>query len=158
MSPVAAVRLLVGVGEAGAPDLLTRVGRLVPLRGQEVLLVHVVDTGVRGELQLGRERVPRRPLPPHRARAVGDAEREAARSLLDEAAAVARELGAEAYARPAEGEPGRVLCALATEHGCTAIAVGARGVRSDRPGPHSVGHTARFVLDHAPCPVVLVRG
>jgi nucleotide-binding universal stress UspA family protein len=24
-------------------------------------------------------------------------------------------------------------------------------------GPHSVGHVARFVLDHAPCPVMLVR-
>jgi nucleotide-binding universal stress UspA family protein len=25
------------------------------------------------------------------------------------------------------------------------------------PGPKSVGHTARFVLDHAPCPVLLIR-
>lgn len=25
------------------------------------------------------------------------------------------------------------------------------------PGPKSVGHTARFVLDHAPCPVLLLR-
>jgi hypothetical protein len=24
-------------------------------------------------------------------------------------------------------------------------------------GPPSVGHTARFVVDHAPCPVLLVR-
>ncbi len=25
------------------------------------------------------------------------------------------------------------------------------------PGPKSVGHVARFVLDHAPCPVLLIR-
>jgi hypothetical protein len=24
-------------------------------------------------------------------------------------------------------------------------------------GPKSIGHVARFVLDHAPCPVLLVR-
>jgi len=24
-------------------------------------------------------------------------------------------------------------------------------------GPKSVGHVARFVLDHAPCPVLLIR-
>jgi nucleotide-binding universal stress UspA family protein len=160
MSAVAAVRLLVGVAEMGAPGLLARVNGLVALRGHEVLLVHVIDTGPRSELHLGRERVPRRPLPPHRERAVGEAEREAARTLLDEAAAIARRLGAETYAGTAEGEPGRVLCALAAEHGCTAVAVGARAreAAEGRPGPHSVGHTARFVLDHAPCPVLLVRG
>jgi nucleotide-binding universal stress UspA family protein len=32
--------------------------------------------------------------------------------------------------------------------------------RHGRPGgcsPRSVGHTARFVLDHAPCPVLVLR-
>jgi hypothetical protein len=30
-------------------------------------------------------------------------------------------------------------------------------VRDSRhPGPHSLGHAARFVVDHAPCNVVLV--
>lgn len=155
---MAAVRLLAGVAEVGAAGLLRRVGRLVPLEGQEVLLAHVIDPGTRGELQLGRERVPRRPLPPHRARAVGEAEQAAARAMLDEAAEIARGLGARTYTLVAEGEPGRVLCALAAEHGCSAVAVAARTGRSERPGPHSVGHTARFVLDHAPCPVVLARG
>ena len=27
-----------------------------------------------------------------------------------------------------------------------------------RLGPASVGHTARFVIDHAPCDVLLLRG
>ena len=154
------MRLLVGIGEAGAGELLARVGRIVPLGGNEVLLVHVIDPRARRELNLGRERAPHRPLPPHRERALGLAEQEAARSVLAEAVEVARRLGAEPYARPAEGEPGRVLCAHAAEHVCSAIAVGAR-VRlgpPERAGPHSVGHTARFVLDHAPCPVLLVRG
>lgn len=25
------------------------------------------------------------------------------------------------------------------------------------PGPKSIGHTARFIIDHAPCPVLLLR-
>lgn len=32
----------------------------------------------------------------------------------------------------------------------------ARDGDRDRLGPHSLGHAARFVVDHAPCPVLLV--
>jgi len=31
-------------------------------------------------------------------------------------------------------------------------------VGANEPGPHSDGHTARFVLDHSSCPVLLIRG
>ncbi len=42
------------------------------------------------------------------------------------------------------------------------ILLGNRHVRGPHeppypPGPKSVGHVARFVLDHAPCPVLLLR-
>ncbi len=32
----------------------------------------------------------------------------------------------------------------------------ARDGDQHRLGPHSLGHTTRFVVDHAPCPVLLV--
>jgi nucleotide-binding universal stress UspA family protein len=42
------------------------------------------------------------------------------------------------------------------------IVIGNRRIRAPHepphpPGPKSVGHVARFVLDHAPCPVLLLR-
>jgi len=38
------------------------------------------------------------------------------------------------------------------------LVVGASVDRREQPGPHSDGHTARFVLDHSSCPVLLIRG
>lgn len=154
------MRILVGVAERGAPELLEELDGILPLRGHELVLAHVIDTGVRGELERERGRLhPPRPLPPHRLRVIGEAERHAAAAVLAEADQAARALGAGAKAVTAEGEPGRVLARLVDEQGCAVAVVGARIDRRDEPpGPHSVGHTARFVLDHSPRPVLLLRG
>jgi nucleotide-binding universal stress UspA family protein len=153
------VRVLVGVAEHGAPGLLAEIDRLIPLDGQELLLVHVIDNGMRGEIDLARGRLLHRPMPHHRLRAIGEAERRAAEAALREAAEVAARFGATAETVAAEGEPGRVVAGIAAQRGCQLVAVASRVDRRDeRPGPHSVGHTARFVLDHAPCPVLLLRG
>jgi nucleotide-binding universal stress UspA family protein len=85
---------------------------------------------------------------------LAQAERDAAVAILQEAASGAP----GSQTRLEEGEPGRVLCRVAAEEGATLLVVGARnGPGPDAAEPHSVGHTARFVLDHAPCPVLLVR-
>lgn len=156
------MRLLIGIGERGGAQLLGEVDRILPLRGQELVLAHVIDTGARGELGLLRERHhPARPMPGRRARDIGDAERDAAARALAEAGAVAERLSAQVVARVVgEGEPGRLVSALAADHRCVLVAVASREERSpdEKRGPHSVGHTARFVLDHSPCPVLLVRG
>src|ERR1700682_2843455 len=56
------------------------------------------------------------------------------------------------------GEPGRVLTRLAAERRASLIVIGARNSDGDlSPGPKSLGHTARFVLDHSPCPALLLR-
>jgi nucleotide-binding universal stress UspA family protein len=47
-----------------------------------------------------------------------------------------------------------VLAAL----GDADLLVLARDGERDRPGPRSIGHATRFVLDHAPCDVLLVWG
>jgi nucleotide-binding universal stress UspA family protein len=153
------MRLLVGVAEQGGAELVSELDRLIPLRDHEVLLAHVIDTGVRGEIGLERARFMAGPLPRRRARQVGEAEQEAASAALAEARAPLRELGVRVSTEIGEGEPGRVLSALAAERGCALVVVASRPHRgAERPGPHSVGRTARFVLDHSPRPVLLIRG
>jgi nucleotide-binding universal stress UspA family protein len=156
------MRLLIGIGERSGARLIAELDRILPLRGQEVVLAHVIDTGARGELGLLRERRhPARPMPGRRARDIGDAERDAAARALAEARAAAERVGAKVVAGViGEGEPGRLVSALAADHHCLLVALASREERSpdEKAGPHSVGHTARFVLDHSPCPVLLVRG
>lgn len=153
------MRIVVGVAERGAPGLLAELARILPLSGAELLLAHVIDNGVRGELDLTRGRLLPRPLPPHRLRSIGEAERQAASAAVAESAEAVRALGVRAETVIAEGEPGRMLCRLAEERRCGLVVVAVRVDRSFEPsGPRSVGHTARFVLDHSPCPVLLLRG
>jgi len=65
--------------------------------------------------------------------------------------------GAEALQR--EGRPEREIVNAAAEWGADLIIICPRAEYKDKHkiGPKSVGHVARFVLDHAPCPVLLVR-
>lgn len=153
------MKVMVGVARRGAPELLADLNRILPLRRMELLLVHVIDNGARGEIDLSRGRLLPRTMPRHRLHAIEDAERQAAKAALDEAAAAAEALGARGETVTAEGEPGRVLSLLAQERGCDLVTLRVReDPHMERAGPHSLGHTARFVSDHSPCPVLLVRG
>ena len=91
---------------------------------------------------------------------------EAARALLDDAeerltgglATAADRVAAasrgEAYTKvrkvAASGHAENVLMEAAADADVLVIARDSR-----HPGPHSIGHAARFVVDHAPCTVVL---
>ncbi|MBO0746637.1 MAG: universal stress protein [Candidatus Dormibacteraeota bacterium] len=146
--------VVVGVGESNPAHAVHGLRETLGEDAGPLLLCHVIDNGARGELGMGRGFGPHRRHPGHHARAVVQAERDAAAAILSEAARAA----ARSETRVEEGEPGRVLCRLAGEVGAALLAVGARnGPGPDSPEPHSIGHTARFVLDHAPCPVLLVR-
>jgi nucleotide-binding universal stress UspA family protein len=74
---------------------------------------------------------------------------EAAESLLSDAA---RRLGRPAETVAARGRPEDVVIAAARD---ADVLVLVRDGRELHPGPHSLGHATRFVLDHAPCTVVL---
>lgn len=154
------MRVLIGVAEQEGTELLSELDRLLPLRGKELVLAHVIDTGVRGEMGLERARHLSRPVPRWRLRRVGEAEHAAAAEALDEARTLVERLGASASSEIGEGEPGRILSSLAAERSCELVVVASRLRRQEGPGPgpRSVGHTARFVLDHSPCPVLLIRG
>lgn len=89
---------------------------------------------------------------------------ETADLILDEAIERCTALGWEASAiqrRVARGHPEREIIHIAESPGQNIglIAIGAshRGHAKPRKGPKSVGHVARFVLDHSPCDVLLLR-
>jgi nucleotide-binding universal stress UspA family protein len=118
----------------------------------EVTLLHVapgdVETLAEGSRHglLGR----RHPPPPGRPeplRAISD---EAAQALLAEARA---RLGREAATDRRRGRVEREVVAAA--EGMDVLVLARDGDRS-RLGPHSLGPAARFVVDHAPCRVLLV--
>ena len=58
-----------------------------------------------------------------------------------------------------EGRPEREIVNAAAEWRADVVIVCSRAEYGEKAqiGPRSVGHVARFVLDHAPCPVLLVR-
>jgi nucleotide-binding universal stress UspA family protein len=74
---------------------------------------------------------------------------EAAGALLDDAE---RRLGRTATKLTGEGRPEDAVTAAAAD---ADVLVLVRDGRDDTPGPHSIGHATRFILDHAPCTVVL---
>ena len=153
------MRILVGVASRGAPELLRALDPLLSLSGQELVMVHVLDNGAREEMELAGGRLRSRPIPRHRLRKIGEAERQAARAALDEAVEVALALGALPETLVEEGEPGATLCRRIEERDCDlAVVAPDADLRAIRAGPKSVGHTARFVLDHSPRPVLLIRG
>jgi nucleotide-binding universal stress UspA family protein len=119
----------------------------------EITLLHVapadVETlaaGARHGL-LGRPRHPPPPGPPAPLRAISD---EAAAALLAEAR---ERLGRDART---ERRRGRVEREVVTAAEGMDVLVVARDGDHSRLGPHSLGPAARFVVDHAPCAVLLV--
>jgi nucleotide-binding universal stress UspA family protein len=74
---------------------------------------------------------------------------EAAEALLGDAA---RRLGRPARTLSAHGRPEDVVTAAARD---ADVLVLVRDGRGADPGPHSIGHATRFILDHAPCTVLL---
>ena len=119
-------------------------------------ILYVIDTGPRKDIEHTRERFLRRPGPPRsREDEMEQAELAAAQDVLDEGLRYIP--NAETFRR--QGRPEREIVNLAAEWQADLLIICPRGEYGGKPtiGPRSVGHVARFVLDHAPCPVLLVR-
>ena len=119
-------------------------------------LLYVIDSGPQGGMERQRERFLRQAeLAPGRSQQMRQAEEASAQDILAEGS---RSLaGAELMQRRGRPEREVVNCAAAWD--ADLILICPRTSYGDQPGlgPKSVGHVARFVLDHAPCPVLLVR-
>jgi len=152
------MRILLGIDGNDTKGLLNELATLVPLEEQELLLAYIHDTGARGEMDLIRGRFPGRPLPVDRLDRIGAAERARADGILEDGERAAHGLARTVGVHVDAGEPGRVLVTIATERQVDLVVVGARSETTTVPaGPRSLGHTARFVVDHSPSPVLLLR-
>jgi nucleotide-binding universal stress UspA family protein len=149
------------IGQRGGPELIQR---LINITGSKVecLLLHIIDTGPRHDLEdYLRGPLHRRPNhnePPHKA-GLKAAEEAAGRATIEEALTAAQQAGLKAVASVKEGNPEKIIVQVAQELQAALIAIWAREGAAGHPhiGPASVGHTARFVVDHAPCDVLLLR-
>ena len=158
-------RLLVALAGTEDPALVAELAGVLG-RGEPTLdirLLHVMDSGPRALLPIGPES--RRgpwPKPPEASiqHRLTDAEDEGATALLvvwhDRFAAGLP--GATITTEVRRGQPEHEIIAAAETFRPDAVILGARP-RTGRTdaGPRSIGHVARFVVDHAPVPVLLVR-
>jgi len=98
--------------------------------------------------------------PPHeRDRQMNASEEAAGKEALDEAVKNSQATGAVSNSVLRRGEPGREIVDVARELDVSLIVLRARKHPDHHPkdGPGSIGHTARFVLDHAYCNVLLLK-
>lgn len=150
------MKLVVGCDGRDLPACFAVLARTVPLQGAEVIVAHIVDSTVEeGWQQIAQHHwLGRRPGPHEQAR-FHEAATASAQEILDEAMAQSRDWPA-ATVRPVQlqGIPGHELVRLALAERADLVAV---GQHRHELGPHAIGRTARFVIDHAPCPVLLVR-
>lgn len=144
------MRVLVWVAEATWPACVAAVQEQCP-PDAEVTLLHVVDDAVpaaaHGALAglLGRSASRADP-----GSAWEEAAAEAGREVLE---AAAERLGRESSLAQRHGRVEREVVAAAAD---VDLLVLARDGDRSRLGPHSLGHATRFVVDHAPCAVLLV--
>lgn len=118
-------------------------------------LLYVVDTGPEEEIGRQRSRFLRPPgLGGARQEKMQEAEQFAAEDILAEG----KRSIADAEVMQRKGRPEREIVNCAAAWNADLLIICSRSpYMTGEIGPRSVGHVARFVLDHAPCPVMLVR-
>jgi nucleotide-binding universal stress UspA family protein len=170
------MKILCAVGMQGGAELIHRV-LAVTGPEPELYLLHVIDSGPRRMLDeyLRRPGLRRPPPPPPapggpsgtppappipaNASPIDAAEQAAGEAALEEARQAAEQAGLHVQTGLQKGRPEQEIVQMARTWGCQLIAIQASAGGQGRPhiGPESVGHVARFVLDHAPCDVLLLR-
>ena len=115
----------------------------------EITLLHVADTDSEGVARAARHGLLGRHAPGQedQLRAISE---QAAEELLSDAQ---RTLGRPARCEARRGHVEREVVAATAGMD---ILILARDGDLAHLGPHSIGPTARFVIDHAPCPVLLI--
>jgi nucleotide-binding universal stress UspA family protein len=146
------VRIVVWVVEGTWEGCIDAAGPSIPA-GAQVALLHITPSDVTGVAEasaaglLGRAFPRRRP-----SRTLQDVADDVASELLAAAAARLGRQDAELLHR--RGRLEREVIRAAAEN--VDLLVVARDGDHSRLGPHSLGPATRFVVDHAPCAVLLV--
>jgi nucleotide-binding universal stress UspA family protein len=150
------MRVLFCLDGTNAEWLSSAAKSLLGSQAMETGLVYVVDARPREDLAHARERH-LRPMhpPPAREQEVRQAEENSAQDILNEGLRYFP--GAELLER--HGHPEREIVNIAAAWAADLVVISSHATYASKPlmGPKSVRHVARFVLDHAPCPVLLVR-
>ncbi len=155
------MRVICAIGRRGGPELINRLTKIM-VNKAEYLLLHVIDTGPRHHLE-DYLRGPLHRLPHHdkpaRQEAVKAAEETAGQASIEETMEAAQNVGLNVSSSIKQGRPEEIIVQVAHERQADLIVIWAReGAVGRAPiGPASVGHTTRFVLDHAGCDVLLLR-
>ncbi|MGA3319174.1 MAG: universal stress protein [Candidatus Korobacteraceae bacterium] len=121
-----------------------------------IALLTVIDAGPRRDMDRTRERFWR---PPLRHGPLTDEMQDAERAVSEEILKTALGDLPQAETLLRQGLPELEIVNAAAEWKADVIVICPRAEYGEPPhiGPRSVGHVARFVLDHAPCPVLLLR-
>ena len=151
------MRVLCCLDGSNIEQISKALAALVNPNDRTIGLLYVTDSGPHDEIERKREGLlrPRHPSGPLKER-IQRAETAATQDILQEGL---RYLPVSEMLHR-EGRPEREIVQCISEWKADLVVICPRSPRFGGPplGPRSVGHVARFVLDHAPCPVLLVRG
>lgn len=150
------MRVLCCLDGTNIEQISNAVVTLVPGDSLTLSFMYVIDTRPHQEMERRTGPLLRRARPDEpRIEKMRQADEGAAQEFLEEARGVHPDAGT-IYRR---GQPERVIVNYAAEWIADLVVICPRSSQSGGPasGPKSVGHVARFVIDHAPCPVLLVR-
>ncbi len=145
----------------GSVELVERVlGRVGPIRA--LLLVHCIDLGPDRDVHLIQERLlGRQHIAERHQQAMTASEEARAAEILGDAAAEAVQtgFGGTIESQVLHGRPEREIVHWLETTAADAVALYPRPPARQSPaGPRSIGHVARYIVDHAPCDVLLLRG
>jgi nucleotide-binding universal stress UspA family protein len=146
-------------GEGSAGLLAATIARLAPI--ETLTLLYCIDAGHHDEVRLAQGSILGRMHRGERHDAqLSAAEEQRAAAALAEAATAARDAGYQGQqeTRILPGRPGHEIVQALADLRADVVGLYPRPpARQMPPGPHSLGHAARFIVDHAPCAVLLVR-
>ncbi|MDQ6662673.1 MAG: universal stress protein [Chloroflexota bacterium] len=150
------MRILCCLDGSNSEQMQRAVSTFLNTGASTIGLLYVIDKRPHEEIERQRERFLRGPrITPQRYEQMQQAEGISAQEVLEEA----QHSFPDAELLRREGKPEREIVQCAAEWGANLIVISPRSPQNAEPllGPKSVGHIARFVLDHAPCPVLLMR-
>jgi nucleotide-binding universal stress UspA family protein len=152
------MRLLCCLDGTNAEQISKAVQTFLKQEELTISLLYVTDSAPHQEMERQRARLlrPQEPMALRREQ-MRQAEDMSAQDILQEGQ---RHLGLPVLEKVhREGRPEREIVNYAASWLADLVVLCPRSIYTGNPaiGPKSVGHVARFVLDHAPCPVLLVR-
>lgn len=151
------MRVVVAIDERAGESPLARVPLALNLAGAAILAVHVLDPGGPEEWERAAGRHLLRSTPSHlsRERMHAADRREGEQVLAAATAAMAAWGAARVETRLLEGSPKHEIYALLTREPADVLVVFIHG---HEVGPKSIHKEARFLIDHATCLVLVVKG